>query len=75
MNPDLDFDFRPESYWNADNPIHVMLAGIKGEVRRRCVLAQLELKSPTDVPDFILEPLLSDADRRMWGAIHPQMMG
>jgi len=52
-----------------------MLAGIKGEVRRRCVLAQLELKSPTDVPDFILEPLLSDADRRMWGAIHPQMMG
>lgn len=75
MNKDIDFSFRPESYWKQDDPIQAILAGIKGETRRRIALAKLEAGASGDLPEFMLAPLLEDSDRQFWGSIHPQMMG
>ena len=35
----LDLEFRPSSYWELDDPIQAIVADIKGEERRRRVLA------------------------------------
>lgn len=32
-----DIDFRPDSYWDHDDPVEAILAGVKGEVRRRLI--------------------------------------
>lgn len=71
----LDLEFRPASYWELDDPIQAIVADIKGEERRRRVLAALELGTPDDLPQAMLQPLLDKELRQLWGRIHPLFMG
>lgn len=75
MSTTIDLDYRPESYWAKDDPIQLLLSGIKGEVRRKMVLAKLESGTLGDIQEDFLDAQLDDAARRAWGAIHPLMMG
>lgn len=71
----LDLEFCPTSYWELDDPIQAIVADIKGEERRRRVLAALESGTHGDLPPAILEPLLDKEIRQAWGKIHPLHMG
>lgn len=71
----LDMDYRPASYWAEDDPIQVLLSGIKGEARRQIVQQRLESGATGDLPEGFLDSQLDEATRRAWGAIHPLMMG
>ena len=71
----LDMDYRPASYWAKDDPIQVLLSGIKGEARRQLVLRKLESGATGDLPEGFLDKQIDEETRRAWGAIHPLMMG
>lgn len=70
---DFDLSFRPETYWEHADPIAAILAGIKGEVRRKEVLAALQ--AGKELPEGLLDSELDEDTRRAWGAIHPLLMG
>ena len=70
---DFDLSFRPDTYWGHGNPIAAILAGIKGEVRRKQVQAALE--AGEEIPEGLLDSLLEEPVRQGWGAIHPLLMG
>ena len=69
----FDLSFRPDSYWEHDDPVAAVLSGIKGEARRLMVKEALEVGK--DVSEWLLDPLLEEAPRRFIGAIHPFFMG
>jgi hypothetical protein len=78
-HPDFDLTFRPD-YWRPSDPISLIIANVKGEVRRRQILDVLEgrhrLVVPgTELPEQLMEDSLSEEDRAAWGAVHPAMMG
>jgi hypothetical protein len=72
---DLDLSYRPDSYWEHDDPVEAILVGIKGEVRRRMVREAFENGDAGALPDLLLEDQLDESDRRAWGGIHPLYMG
>ena len=72
---DLDFSYRPESYWEHDDPVEAILVGIKGEVRRRKVREAFENGDAGSIPELLLEDQLEEEDRQAWGAIDPLFMG
>lgn len=70
---DFDLSFRPETYWEHDDPISAILSGVKGEARRLMVRESLE--TGQDVPEWLLDPLLEEEARGFFGSIHPLFMG
>ena len=74
-NVDLDFSYRPDSYWEHEDPVEAILVGIEGEVRRQLVRAAFERGDAGAIPDLLLEDELDEEERRAWGAIHPLYMG
>jgi len=74
-NVELDFSYRPDSYWEHEDPVEAILVGIKGEVRRRKVREAFERGDAGAIPELLLEDELEEEERRAWGAIHPQFMG
>jgi hypothetical protein len=72
---DLDFSYRPDSYWEQDDPVEAILVGIKGEVRRRKVREAFENGDAGSIPELLLEDQLEEEDRQAWGAIDPLFMG
>ena len=71
----IDYQFRPKSYWEFSNPLEAILATIKGTERRRMIRAFWEAGKIEDVPDEALQESLSDQDRAQWGRLHPSFMG
>jgi len=77
--PDFDLTYRPD-YWQPSDPISLIIANVKGEVRRRQILDVLEgrhrLVAPgTELPDEIMQDSLPEPERAAWGRVHPAMMG
>jgi hypothetical protein len=78
-HPDFDLTFRPD-YWRPSDPISLIIANVKGEVRRQQILDVLErhhqmIPPGVDLPEELLQDALSESDRIAWGGIHPAMMG
>jgi len=71
----LDFSYRPETYWESDDPCEVILSDIKGEQRRHLVRQALESGDVGNIPESILGSQLEEPERRDWGKIHPLYMG
>lgn len=70
----FNLDFRPLTYWPDQPGTKAFLGRIKGTARRW--IAKTAITSGLrDVPDEMLEPSLTEEDRRAWGRIHPSLMG
>jgi len=71
----IDLSFRPASYfWPLGLETH-LLARIKGAERKAAVQRLIDAGRLDEVPSYLRQPSLSDADRQAIGRIHPAFMG
>ena len=73
--PNINYKFRPKSYWKDEDPEQAILKNIKGQYRKEQIkkaLAQGNLKS---LPEDILQETLSEESRCAYGRVHPSLMG
>ena len=75
MSEQINYEFRPSSYWVNNEPSDAILKGIRGERRRQLLTMIYEGGSLDILPDGILQDQLSTEDRRSWAAINPTYMG
>jgi hypothetical protein len=74
----VDLDFRPASYWEADDPTSLIVQNMKGQLRRDMARDFLSGSAPDELGDIqsdLLEDTLSDAMRRDLGQLGPSWMG
>jgi hypothetical protein len=75
-HPDIDYEFRPSSYWEpADDVLQAVLRNVKG-TRRREMITEFFREGRLDelAQELTLEEL-SDQARESLGRIHPTFMG
>lgn len=73
--PDIDYGYRPASYWEDETPSQAILKNIKGDFRREEVRKALAQGKLDEIPQEILRDTISDNLRRATGRIHPGFMG
>jgi hypothetical protein len=60
--PDIDYSWRPVSYWDpAEDPLAVLLTNVKGTERRRLIWKHYEEGTLAQLPDVLKEPEVDDA--------------
>lgn len=73
--PGIDLTFRPPSYfWPLGLETH-LLARIKGAERKAALKRLIDARLLDEIPDFLAQSALSDAERQAMGRIHPAFMG
>ena len=73
--PGIDLAFRPASYfWPLGLETH-LLARIKGAERKAAVQRLIDAGRLDEVPSYLRQPSLRDADRQAIGGLHPHFMG
>lgn len=69
-----DYAFRPESYFEIDEPLKRLRRSIKGETRRK-LLERLVENFDNRPEDILILETLTETDRAILGCIHPSYMG
>jgi len=74
--PDLDWDYRPASYWDHPDPVSAVVAGIKGQERRKAVRDAMNGVPGAELPpeEFRVDSLPPHL-RRLVSRLHPAFMG
>ncbi len=73
--PGIDLSFRPQSYfWPLGLETH-LLSRIKGAERKAAAQRLIDAGGLDDIPSFLRQSALSEADRQALGRIHPAFMG
>jgi hypothetical protein len=73
---DIDYGFRPESYWRAGtDPLAALLRNVKGKDRRRMIRECWEAGEAGRLDGALLEDEIDDGLRERLGCIHPSFMG
>ena len=71
-----NFEFRPLSYFEFEDPIKELLTNIKGESRRKLLKNKLNEAHLTNAPpDYLFREKLCDEERLFVGSLHPRLMG
>ena len=73
--PDIDYDWRPASYWEPQDPLQAILSNVKGANRRELILDYARAGRFEEIEDVLLQDELTDDQRRSLGRIHPTFMG
>lgn len=73
--PDIDYGYRPSSYWDDDTPAQAILKNIKGDFRREEIRKALAKGELENIPQEILRDTISENLRKATGRIHPRFMG
>ena len=71
----IDYDFRPDTYWSADDPLALILRHVKGTNRRQMIRDYWDAGALKELDDQLLKDTLTEAERRRLGRIHPTFMG
>jgi hypothetical protein len=71
----IDYDFRPESYWSASDPLSLILSHVKGTNRRQMIRDYWNAGLLKELDDQLLKDTLTVAERKRLGRIHPSFMG
>jgi hypothetical protein len=71
----IDYDFRPQSYWRLSNPLGAILVNVKGKRRRQIIRDYWEAGAIGELEEALLPDRLSEEDRTGLGKIHPSLMG
>ena len=75
-HPNIDYDFRPASYWAvAFTPLEIALRNVKGRKRRELIREHFAAGKLDQVPDCLLTDSLDDDTRAQQDRIHPTFMG
>jgi hypothetical protein len=69
----FDLGYRPDSYWEAPDPVRAIVGDIKGDLRRQMVRDLLE--RGIEIEEELLGESASEPLRTRLGQIHPQWMG
>jgi hypothetical protein len=73
--PDIDYDYRPSSYWDGTDLLEAILKGVTGTERRKIITDAWNVGRLDRLPREYLEPSLDDEARSLLGQIHPAFMG
>jgi hypothetical protein len=71
----IDYDFRPKSYWRLSDPLGAILVNVKGTRRRQMIRDYWEAGAVGELEEGLLLDRLSEEDRAGLGKIHPTFMG
>ncbi len=72
---DIDWNYRPESYWTAPDPLSKIVGNVKGTTRRKMIEDAVRNHTLDDMPDELLQDTLEEDVRLTLGQVHPQLMG
>ena len=74
--PDADWDYRPANYRDHPDPVSAVVAGIKGQERRKAIRNAMTGVPGAELPpeEFRVDSLSPD-HRRVIGRLHPAFMG
>jgi len=75
MSNKLDLDYRPQSYFWADEIGVLLTSQIKGAQRKALYDRFVRDGSEEDIDELLSKPKLSDQERDFIGKIHPSLMG
>ena len=71
----IDYDFRPDTYWSAADPLALILGHVKGTNRRQMIRDYWEAGVLKALDDQLLQDTLTEDERQRLGRIHPSFMG
>jgi hypothetical protein len=71
----IDYEFRPESFWTASNPLAAILRNVKGRNRREMIRDYYAAGKLDQLSDELLRDSLTDEPRISLSKIHPTFMG
>ena len=71
----IDYDFRPQLYWDISDPLGAILVNIKGRRRREMIRDFWEADAIVELEMGLLRDSLTEEDRAALGKIHPSFMG
>ncbi len=75
-HPDIDYEFRPSSYWEPGNDIlQTVLRNVKGTRRREMIMNFFRQGRLDELAQELASDELSDEARERLGRIHPTFMG
>jgi hypothetical protein len=72
---DINYDFRPESYWEATEPLAAILRNVKGTNRRQMIIDYWKAGKLDELEKPLLSDSLDDDQRTRLGQLHPSFMG
>ena len=73
--PDIEYSFRPESYWEELDPLSAILRNITGESRRQKITDYWNEGRLEDLDPSLLADEPDDISRTRLGRIHPNFLG
>jgi hypothetical protein len=73
--PNINYGFRPESYWRETDPLGLILRNVKGENRRQIIRQYFAEGRLDELEPNILKDEVDDRTRLALGAIHPSFLG
>jgi hypothetical protein len=71
----IDYSFRPQSYWDVSDPLQAILVNVKGTRRRQMIRDYWEAGAIAELEKGLLRDNLTEEDRVGLGKIHPSFMG
>jgi hypothetical protein len=71
----IDYNFRPQSYWDISDPLEAILKNVKGTNRRQMIRDYWETGRIEELFDTHLLDELGKEERSRLGQIHPSFMG
>ena len=72
---DIDYDFRPESYWDDSDPLAAILRNVTGENRRQMITDYWNAGRLEELDSELLKDEPDGGSRIRLGQIHPSFMG
>jgi len=73
--PGIDYDQRPQSYWDEETLEQAILKNIKGDFRREEIRKALAAGTLETIPEEILKETISENVRSFTGRMDPRFMG
>jgi len=71
----IDYDYRPESYWEEEDVLTTLLRNVKGTQRRRMIRDYYEEGRIEELEEELARDTLTEESRDALGKIHPVFMG
>ena len=71
----IDYEFRPKSYWDISDPLEAILKNVKGTNRRQMIRDYWDTGRIEELFDTHLLDELGEEERSRLGQIHPSFIG
>src|ERR1022692_3038558 len=73
--PNIDYSFRPGTYWSDADPLSAILRNVKGENRRQMIRDYWKAGRLDELDSALLRDEADEGTRDRLGKIHPSFMG